>query len=115
MQGHAAELLTGVELPDPRALWWRASLARRQQACARATLAIRLVQRITAVAAAAAGLVGAVWAWPRIAPWLARALPDSSAVPELSGWAHPLLVTLSSACILVLLVFFDVFNRSVEE
>jgi len=59
-----------VRLPSAGLVWWKAQLAARRSAEARATQPIALAERFAQGAALLTALGLAFWQWPRISGWL---------------------------------------------
>lgn len=80
-----------VRLPSAGLVWWKAQLAARRAAEARAVQPIALMERAAQALGGLAAFGLAVWQWPRIADWLGLAkglshMPASSAIA--SEWTH---------------------------
>jgi hypothetical protein len=98
-----------VRLPEGGAVWWKAQLRARREAAERATLPIKIVEKVAGVSAAVALVWGLVWHWPRIQGLLnhfGSALRlNQHGIPNvlLGPWnqmANYLLIMLATACLL---------------
>jgi len=77
-----------VRLPSAGLVWWKAQLAARRSAEARATQPIALAERFAQAAAVLTALGLALWQWPRISGWLGgmtKAASGHTASSAISG------------------------------
>jgi hypothetical protein len=103
----AARELPGLnELPDPALLWWRSRHQYRVCQVERATLPIRLVERLTLACGAVGLAVAASLGWPLVRPalsrWLGSWAIDFARTSPLEG---PTLLLLLGSSVLALAVF----------
>ena len=74
-----------VRLPSAGLVWWKAQLAARRSAEARATQPIALAERFAQAAVLLTALGLALWQWPRISGWLGTKVAGG----HTSSWAIP--------------------------
>lgn len=86
LQEHRLEQ-ADVRLPSAGLVWWKAQLAARRSAEARATQPIALAERFAQAAASLTALGLAIWQWPRISGWLGgmTKLAGSHSTSAISG------------------------------
>jgi len=106
LQEQASTLAARRPLPSPDLIWLRAQLSARQEAAQRATRSITVVERISWILGAAAGVLLLLWGGQSLlAPF--ESLWSSLASSTAAGVAQPWLVITLSAGVIVVLALFD--------
>lgn len=115
LQGMAEEE-TLRPLPDPRAIWLRADLARRAEAARTALMPILVLQRLSLALTFALAAFGAVWSWPQIRAWLGSlTAPSLPSLASTASLAHPAVITVIGVGVILMVVVAELVGTWAER